>query len=416
MYMRPAYQRRTMTSTAKQRALGAFRARFGREPDLLARAPGRVNLIGEHVDYNGGLVLPVAIDRAAWLAIGRTGEDVVTIEAVDLGEGSRFSLHDLDTDRDRESGTTLSLPSWARYPAGVARVLAGRGLAVSGADVALASDVPIGAGLSSSAAVEVAFALSWKALGSWSMSSLELARLCQEAENRFVGVACGLMDPFTSIHGKRGHALLLDCRSLESKPVELPARTAIVIADTKVRRQLAESEFNLRRRQCEEAVEILRRGRATIKSLRDVSPAELDRRRGDLSEILFRRARHVVEEIARVEAVIPDVERGDAAALGRAMTAAHRSGRDLYDVSCYELDVLVESAVRIDGCYGARLTGAGFGGCTVSLVEAGGAARFAAELTRAYRAATAATPEIWICTADQGAEIMPLAAGAASPD
>jgi galactokinase len=401
-----------MTSTAKERALGAFRARFGREPELLARAPGRVNLIGEHVDYNGGLVLPVAIDRAAWLAVAHASDDIVTIEAVDLDERTRFSLRELVADR----GALPSIPRWARYPAGVARVLAERDLKVSGVDVALASEVPIGAGLSSSAAVEVAFAVTWRALGSWSMSDLELARLCQEAENRYVGVACGLMDPFTSIHGRKGHAILLDCRSLESRPVPLPAQTAIVVADTKVRRQLAESEFNLRRRQCEEAVEILRRVRPTIRNLRDVSPVELERRREDLPELLFRRARHVVEEIARVETLIPDVERGDAAALGRAMTAAHRSGRDLYDVSCYELDVLVESAVKIDGCFGARLTGAGFGGCTVSLVEAAGAARFAAELSRVYREATATTPEIWICAADQGAEVMPLATGATSRD
>ena len=400
-----------MTSTAKERALGAFRARFGREPELLARAPGRVNLIGEHVDYNGGLVLPVAIDRAAWLAVAHASDDIVTIEAVDLGERTRFSPGELP------SGPSIpSIASWARYPAGVARVLAERGLRVSGVDVALASEVPIGAGLSSSAAVEVAFAVTWRELGSWSMSDLELARLCQEAENRYVGVACGLMDPFTSIHGRKGHAILLDCRSFESKPVPLPAQTVIVVADTKVRRQLAESEFNLRRRQCEEAVEILRRVRPTIRNLRDVSPAELERGREDLPELLFRRARHVVEEIARVETVIPAVERGDAAALGRAMTAAHRSGRDLYDVSCYELDVLVESAVRIDGCFGARLTGAGFGGCTVSLVEAAGAARFAAELSRVYREATATSPEIWICAADQGAELMPLATGATSRD
>ena len=301
-----------MTSTAKERALGAFRARFGHEPELLARAPGRVNLIGEHVDYNGGLVLPVAIDRAAWLAVAHAGDDIVTIEAVDLGERTRFSPGSLPS--------IPAIPAWARYPAGVARVLAERGLKVSSVDVALASEVPIGAGLSSSAAVEVAFAVTWRLLGSWSMSDLELARLCQEAENRYVGVACGLMDPFTSIHGKKGHAILLDCRSLESKPVPLPAQTAIVVADTKVRRQLAESEFNLRRRQCEEAVEILRRARPTIRNLRDVSPAELEHRREDLSELLFRRARHVVEEIARVEAVIPDVECGDAAALeiGRA--------------------------------------------------------------------------------------------------
>jgi galactokinase len=216
------------------------------------------------------------------------------------------------------------------------------------------------------------------------------------------------MDPFTSLHGRRGHALLLDCRSFEWKTVRLPADTAIVISDTRVRRELAASEFNLRRQQCEQAVAILRRALPGARTLRDVSRAELERLGSELPPLLFRRARHVVEEIARVQEVIPDVERGNTAALGRAMTAAHRSGRDLYEVSCRELDVLVESAVRIDGCYGARLTGAGFGGCTVSLVDVGCADRFSTELSRAYLAETGRTPEIWICAAEDGASVTRL--------
>jgi galactokinase len=272
----------------------------------------------------------------------------------------------------------------------------------------LASDVPIGAGLSSSAAVEVAFAKMWDALGDGRASDLELARLCQQAENAYVGVACGLMDPFTSLHGRRGHALLLDCRSFDWRIVPLPADTAIVISDTRVRRELAASEFNLRRQQCEQAVAILRRALPGARTLRDVSRTELERSRGDLPPLLFRRAQHVVEEIARVERVIPDVERGDAVALGRAMTAAHRSGRELYEVSCHELDVLVESAVHIEGCYGARLTGAGFGGCTVSLVDVARTERFSAELSRAYIEATGRAPAIWICAAEAGASVTRL--------
>jgi galactokinase len=392
-----------MPSTAKGRALSVFRERFGREPSLVVRAPGRVNLIGEHVDYNAGLVLPAAIDRAAWIAAAPAAGDAVTIEAGDLGERTRFRFGDVAAGIDQDG---RPLPAWALYPAGVVAALRGRGLRVSGADVALASDVPIGAGLSSSAAIEVAFAVLWRALGAWEISGLDLARLCQQAENDYVGVACGLMDPFTSVHGKRGHALLLDCRSLEWRAVPLPAATVIVVADTKVRRQLAESEFNLRRRECEAAVAVLRRTLPAIRNLRDVSLAELERRREALPEPLFARARHVVEEIARVQAVIPDVERGDAAALGRAMTTAHRSGRDLYEVSCYELDVLVDAALSLEGCYGARLTGAGFGGCTVSLVATARGARFARELERAYRQATGVTPEVWICEADEGAEVI----------
>ena len=396
-----------MPSTAKGRALQAFRERFGREPALVVRAPGRVNLIGEHVDYNAGLVLPAAIDRAAWIAAAPVADDAITIEAADLAERTSFRMEHVAARIDQDG---RPLAPWAFYPAGVASVLHGQGLRVPGVDVALASDVPIGAGLSSSAAIEVAFAVLWRALGGWEIGGLDLARLCQQAENVYVGVACGLMDPFASLHGKRGHALLLDCRSLEWKAIPLPAATVVVVADTKVRRQLAESEFNLRRRQCEEAVEILRRTMPAIRSLRDVAPAELERRRDALPALLFQRARHVVEEIARVQAVVPDVERGDAAALGCAMTAAHRSGRDLYEVSCDELDVLVDAAVGIEGCYGARLTGAGFGGCTVSLVAASRAERFATELSRAYRQATGVIPGVWICEAAEGAEVIVPAA------
>ena len=396
-----------MPSTAKGRALQAFRERFGREPALVVRAPGRVNLIGEHVDYNAGLVLPAAIDRAAWIAAAPVADDAITIEAADLAERACFRMEHVAARIDQYG---RPLAPWAFYPAGVASVLHGQDLRVPGVDVALASDVPIGAGLSSSAAIEVAFAVLWRALGGWKIGGLDLARLCQQAENVYVGVACGLMDPFTSLHGKRGHALLLDCRSLEWKAIPLPAATVVVVADTKVRRQLAESEFNLRRRQCEEAVEILRRTMPAIRSLRDVAPAELERRRDALPAVLFRRARHVVEEIARVQAVIPDVERGDAAALGCAMTAAHRSARDLFEVSCDELDVLVDAAVGLEGCYGARLTGAGFGGCTVSLVAASRAERFATELSRAYRQATGVIPGVWICEAADGAEVIVPAA------
>jgi galactokinase len=403
MYMHSIYQRGSMPSTAKERALGTFRERFERDPSLIVRAPGRVNLIGEHVDYNEGLVLPAAIDRAVWIAASAAVGDVVTIEAADLGERTSFRLGDVAAKIDRQG---RPLPAWALYPAGVSEVLRRRGLVAAGADVALASDVPIGAGLSSSAAIEVAFAVLWRALGAWRIGDFDLAQLCQEAENAYVGVSCGLMDPFASLHGRRGHALLLDCRSLEWKPVPLPAGTVTVVADTKVRRRLAASEFNLRRRQCAAAVEILRRTMPAVRSLRDVTPAELALRRAALPDPLFARARHVVEEIARVQAVIAEVERGDATALGRAMTDAHRSGRDLYEVSCYELDVLVDAAVRLEGCYGSRLTGAGFGGCTVSLVAEPLAGRFAMDLGRAYRQVTGADPDVWICEAADGAELI----------
>jgi galactokinase len=391
-----------MTSTAESRALGAFRDRFGADAELVACAPGRVNLIGEHVDYNEGYVLPTAIDRAAWVAASPVDDGTITIEAVDFGERVRF---DLESAGARSDSDGRPLPHWALYAAGVARMLALDGHRVAGLRATLASDVPVGAGLSSSAAVQVVLAATWRALGDLAIDRMALALLCQRSECEYVGVRCGLMDPFVSIHGEREHALWLDCRTLDWRPVRLPAATVVVIADSKVRRELAASEFNVRRAECERAVERLRAVVPDIRSLRDVSPEMLAAYADRLPEPLARRARHVVEEIARVAAVIPEIERGDARALGGAMTAAHQSGRHLYEVSCRELDVLVDTAVTLPGCHGARLTGAGFGGCTVSLVAADAVDEFVKRLTEAYRAETGLTADVWVCRAADGARV-----------
>jgi galactokinase len=379
---------------------------------VLARAPGRVNLVGEHVDYNDGFVLPVAIDRSAWVAAAPSAAGLMTIHAADLERTVRMTLESVASKLDAGGAP---LEDWARYPAGVAWALADQGLPPAGIDAVLASDVPVGAGLSSSAAVEVAFAVTWRALGGWTLAPTALARLCQRAENEYVGVKSGLMDQFASVHGLRDHALWLDCRTLDFEPVALPAGVRVVVADTRVRRELATSEFNLRRRECEEAVETLRRVLPGIRALRDVSPAELSAHAGLLREVVGRRARHVVEEIARVRAVLPAVRAGDAAALGRAMVAAHESGRDLYEVSCPELDVMVEEATKIPGCHGARLTGAGFGGCTVSLVDGDVAEEFSTRLAGAYAARTGIAPEVWICRAGAGAEVIPPPSGGGRP-
>jgi galactokinase len=396
-----------MTSTAESRTLRAFRDRYGGDAEWIACAPGRVNLIGEHVDYNEGYVLPTAIDRAAWVAASPVADASFTIEAVDLGERVRFDLESVRVRRDSDG---RPLPRWALYAAGVARMLASEGHRVAGLRATLASDVPVGAGLSSSAAVQVVLAATWRALGDLAIDRMALALLCQRSECEYVGVRCGLMDPFVSVHGKRGHAIWLDCRTLDWRPVRLPAATVIVIADSKVRRELAASEFNVRRAECEHAVERLRAVVPGIRSLRDVSPDVLAAHADRLPGTLARRARHVVEEIARVAAVIPDVERGNARALGRAMTAAHQSGRHLYEVSCRELDVLVDAAVALPGCHGARLTGAGFGGCTVSLVESEAVDEFVRRLTEAYGAATGLSADAWVCRAADGARVERLSA------
>jgi len=385
------------------RLVDHFKQAYHAEPAFIARAPGRVNLLGEHVDYNDGWVLPAAIDRATYVAVGECPSALVTLSAADLGEGITLRTTELDTKND-VSGHPL--PSWARYPAGTAWALGQRGLAVKGMDAVFTSDVPRGAGLSSSAALEVAFATAWQNLGGWALAPMEMALACQRAENEYVGVNCGIMDQFASACGRAGHALLLDCRSLEWEPISLPAGVAIVIADTTVRRELGTSEYNTRRAQCEEAVRVLAEVLPGIKALRDVSVEDFNRHAHLLSPIVQKRARHVVEECARTQRAVNLLRVGDAAQFGALMNECHVSLRDLYEVSISALNVMVEAAQQIEGCYGARLTGAGFGGCTVNLVAASAAEDFKRELAARYEKATGLKPEIYVCQAAEGAGIL----------
>ena len=381
-----------------QRLVDQFQKAFHSPPAFIARAPGRVNLLGEHVDYNDGWVLPVAIDRAAYVAVRPRADSLVTLIASDLNERAQFDLTMLAETRE-------TLPAWARYPAGVAWALRQVGRAVQGMEALLTSDVPRGSGLSSSAAVEVAFATAWQQLGDWPLAPMEKARVCQHAENQYVGVNCGLMDQFASACGVAGHALLLDCRTLDWEAVPLPEGVAVVVADTTVRRELGNSEYNLRRAHCEAAVRILKEPLPTISALRDVLPADFNRYSALLLPVVQKRARHVVEECARTRRAVEFLRAGDAAQFGALMNACHASLRDLYEVSCPELDVMVEAAQSIAGCYGARLTGAGFGGCTVNLVEAARAEPFTSELAMRYHRATGKTPEIYVCRAAAGAGV-----------
>ena len=382
----------------------AFQQIFGHGPAIQARAPGRVNLLGEHVDYNQGIVLPAAIDRAVRLAASPTQDGCLTLYALDLNKRTTLRLDRLG--RPPFSGRQ-STPAWVRYPSGVAWALQNAGLAVTGLQVAYTSDVPIGSGLSSSAAVEVAFAATWRALGGWTMDNLGLARLCQQAENQYVGVASGLMDQFASACGVEGHALLFDTRSLAWQPVRLPAGTAIVVADSGMRRSLASSAYNDRRAACEKAVELLRRHLPDIQSLRDVSSVELAAYSAFLPEEVRRRAEHVVKEIHRVEQATHALQRNDAKAFGAMMFACHKSLRDLYEVSIPELDALVEIAHDLPGIYGARLTGAGFGGCTVNLIEAAQAEAFISGLLRGYEQRTGREAKVYLCQASAGVEVQP---------
>jgi galactokinase len=384
-------------------ATAAFQRAFERDPEFVVRAPGRVNLLGEHVDYNEGFVLPIAIDRAAYLAVGAAETGEAHIHAHDIQEDVVFRTSALDIKADVQG---RSLKSWARYAAGVAWSLSDSGLPVHGMRAVLTSDVPRGAGLSSSAAVEVAYATAWRQLGGWSLPAMEIARACQRAENQYVGVNSGIMDQFASACGRAGHALLLDCRSLTWEELPLPAGLAVVVADTMVRRELGGSEYNVRRAQCEEAVFSLRTALPAIQSLRDVSVAEFNAHAGRLSDVVHKRARHVVEEIDRTQRAVGLLRGGDAIGFGQLMNDCHASLRDLYEVSCPELDVMVAEAQTLPGCYGARLTGAGFGGCTVNLVAGSQAEDFTRELAARYAKATGKPPDIYVCQASAGAAVI----------
>lgn len=361
-----------------ERATAAFRTIYGREPEIVARAPGRVNLLGAHVDYNDGWVLPAAIERAAWVAAAPNDDNVARIHYLDFDEDDAFSLEGLDPQApvaDEKS----------RYPAGVAWALQDAGHQLPGIDAVLTSDVPIAAGVSSSAAVEVAFLTAWDALAGLGLSTVEKAQLGQRAENGYLGVASGIMDQFASLHGAAGRLILLDCRSLGHEMIPFPPGLAILVADSGVRRELAGSEYNVRQQQCKEAVEKLRPYLPDIQALRDVTPELFALHAHRLPVTLRRRAQHVVDECARVLAGAEALRHGEMPAFGELVRRSHASSRDLYEVSIPELDLLAATAWQTPGCYGARLTGAGFGGCVAIVSEATAAPVVEEALRVAYR-------------------------------
>ena len=378
-----------------------FADRFGHVPSGLARAPGRVNLIGEHVDYNDGWVLPAAIERSVVLAFEPTAEPVMDLTAADLGLSMRIPLGEVTGGMPPRK-----LPAWVRYPAGVAWALLEAGHEVRGLRGVYASSIPIGAGLSSSAAVEAVFALAWQSAGGWPASPMDLARLCQHAENDFVGVHCGLMDQFASLHGARGQALLFDCRLLTWEGVPVPPEGAIVVADSGVGRHLGASAYNQRRAECEQALHVLQQRIPGIRALRDVTPEMFAENAGVLPDLIRRRAQHVVDECLRPRLMADALLAADLPRAGELLNASHASLRSLYDVSGPELEMLVEAARRQPGCFGARLTGAGFGGCTVQLVEATQAAEFGQSLADAYQRASGRRAEVMVTAAAQGAQVL----------
>jgi galactokinase len=388
----------TTASANEQRTVDAVRARFrqsfGVAEPRVYRAPGRVNLIGEHTDYNDGFVLPAAIDLAAWVAAAAREDRVLRIDAVDLDRRAERSLDEIEPGPARD---------WSDYAFGVAIELERAGYRLRGADLVLTSDVPVGAGMSSSAALQVAVALALLDLADLQLDPVEVARLCQAAENRFVGTRCGIMDQFASCRGRAGHALFLDCRSLAVRDVPIPASVTLLVCDSRVTHALADGAYNDRRATCESAVQTLRRHRPEIRALRDVTLTELERWRDDLPEVTWRRCRHVVTENARVERAVETLAADDLPTLGALLRASHESLRDDYAVSCAEIDFLVDAASRCDGVVGSRLMGGGFGGSTINLVRPDALADVAAALSEVYRDRYGRRPGLHACSPAGGA-------------
>ena len=380
----------------RESVVAEFAAQFGGEPEFVVRAPGRVNLIGEHTDYNDGFVFPMAIDRAVWLALRPVEGREVSVYSLDFSERRGFRLDDL-TGAAEGSGEE----GWLEYLKGTAWALQDAGHELTAWEGVMSGDVPIGAGLSSSAALEMATARAFAEISRLAWEPGPMALLGQRAENRWVGVNCGIMDQMISAAGRDGHALLLDCRSLEYELVPLPAGTAVVVLDTGTRRGLVDSAYNERRAKCEAAAEFF-----GIKALRDVTLEQFEGRRGELDEASVRRARHVISENERTVAAAEAMRRGDAAGLGELMDASHESLRDDFEVSSPGLDIMVECARRREECLGARMTGAGFGGCAVALVPEEKAAEFAAAVAGEYLGETGNKPAVYVCRATNGAEVV----------
>jgi galactokinase len=375
-------------------ALGeSFERAFGAPPARLFRAPGRVNLIGEHTDYNDGFVLPAAIERDVLLAAAPASDAKLEVFSVDFDRRCAFDLGRIERS---------AAEPWSNYVAGVAWALQKAGHKVGGVRIALQSAVPPGSGLSSSAAIELATSVALTKLFGIDLERPALARLCQRAENEFVGMPCGIMDQFIAGLGRAGHALLLDCRSLDFEHV--PVHTAeIVVVDSGVRRELVDSAYRERRSQCESAAAKLARARRGIRALRDVTPQDLERHGQRLTEMELRRARHVVTENERTLQAAQALKDDDLQTLGELMAASHNSLRDDYEVSCPELDLLVELALATPGVYGSRMTGAGFGGCTVTLAQREAVEAMREELVPRYREETGLEPMLFATAPAAGA-------------
>ena len=370
---------------------------FGSTPRFVARAPGRVNLIGEHTDYNGGYVFPMAVDRDIRMAFRPNDSRNVDLVSLDFDDKHAFSLDNVT----RDSG-----PAWANYFMGVCHILQKEGHTLRGMQAVIKGDVPLGAGLSSSAALEVASAMALCAAADLRINREKLARVCQRAENEFAGVNCGIMDQFASLLCRKNSALLINCATLEHECVPFSdAMASVVVVNTMVKHSLAESPYNERRRECAKAFKLLQRRRPEMETYRDMPVAFFKMHEHDLEDPIKRRARHVVTENARVLAAVEELRAGDLIAFGALMDASHESLKNDFEVSCGELDLLVSLARDQQGTYGARMTGGGFGGCIVALVRPDAVDSFKANVARGYRDETGLDPDIYVFRPSEGASV-----------
>ena len=350
----------------------------------LTRSPGRINVIGEHTDYNEGFVLPAAVNRAVWVAAQRRMDTKVNVYSATVEEKIEFDLKTMRKDPDH---------GWANYPKAVLHTLQNRGWKLEGLNIYLESEVPMGGGMSSSAALECAVAWAAMALFPYTLDRLSVVKACQRAENTFVGVNCGIMDQYASVFGRKGHALFLDCRTLQCQPVPLPLEThRLLVIDSMVKRKLVAGEYNKRREQCAEAVKGLKTAFPKVKALRDLEEADLAKALPLLPPLIAKRTEHVVRECARVKSAVAALGKGDLRALGALLNSSHESLKSLYEVSCPELDLLVGTAQRTKGVLGARMMGGGFGGCAIALVETPAIDLVKREVARIYQHRFGTTP------------------------
>ncbi len=385
---------------AHSEILAAFKRRFGIGAKVY-RAPGRVNLIGEHTDYNEGFVLPAAIDSYCWVAAAPRTDGKISLYSENMQEGKEADLGDLWSQR---------AGNWTDYPMGVAWALGETGQELKGANIYITGEVPLGSGLSSSAALEIAVGYALLDVSEHRIDRTDLALACQRAENEFVGARCGIMDQFVSVHGQPGCAVMIDCRSLQHEFLRIPAGIRLVVCNTMVKHEHSDGEYNARRSQCEEGVRRLSEIFPGIRALRDLTREQLEENKSRLTDVVYRRCRHVISENDRVLQTVERLKSGNILEISRLMRDSHESLRDDFEVSCSELDILVEIASTKAGVHGARMTGGGFGGCTINLVEASMAEDFVQQVRQEYEQNTGLRSKIHIYEASQGAQASELEA------